>query len=147
MADFVHLHNHTEYSLLDGLSKIKDAVKHAKDLGMKALAMTDHGNMYGTIYFYEACLAAGIKPIIGCEIYIAQRSRFDKEAVDKNYNHLILLAENNTGYKNLMKIVSAAYLEGYYYKPRTDIDLLQKYHEGLICLSACVNGYIADPLL
>src|SRR5258708_3358446 len=147
MADFVHLHNHTEYSLLDGLSKIKDAVKHAKDLGMKALAMTDHGNMYGTIYFYEACLAAGIKPIIGCEIYIAQRSRFDKEAVDKNYNHLILLAENNTGYKNLMKIVSAAYLEGYYYKPRTDIELLQKYHEGLICLSACVNGYIADPLL
>src|SRR5258708_872697 len=114
---------------------------------MKSLAMTDHWNMYGTIYFYEACLAAGIKPIIGCEIYIAQRSRLDKEVVDKNYNHLILLVENNTGYKNLMKIVSAAYLEGYYYKPRTDIELLQKYHEGLICLTACVNGYIADPLL
>lgn len=148
MADFVHLHNHSEYSLLDGLSKIKNMVKHAKDLGMKALAITDHGNMYGTVYFYRACLEAGIKPIIGCEIYVAKRSRLDKEAgVDNDYNHLILLAENNTGYKNLMKIISTAYLEGYYYKPRTDLELLRKHHEGLICLSACVNGYIADPLL
>jgi len=148
MSDFVHLHNHSEFSLLDGLSKIQAMVKAAKDLNMKALAITDHGNMYGTIYFYKACIEAGIKPIIGCEIYIAKRSRFSKEAgIDNDYNHLILLAENNTGYKNLMKIVSAAYLEGYYYKPRTDLELLQKYHDGLICLSACVNGYIAEPLL
>src|SRR5260221_367109 len=98
MTYFVHLHNHSEFSLLDGLSKIKNMVKRAKDLDMKALAITDHGNMYGTIYFYRACLEAGIKPIIGCEIYVAQRSRFDKEAgIDKGYNHLILLAENNTG--------------------------------------------------
>src|SRR5260221_13315024 len=145
MADFVHLHNHSEYSLLDGLSKIKIMVSRAKELGMKALAITDHGNMYGTIYFYEACLAAEIKPIIGCEIYITPRSRHSKEAgIDNDYNHLILLAENNTGYKNLMKIVSRAYLEGYYYKPRADIDLLQEHHEGLICLSACVNGYVSD---
>ncbi|HSW88614.1 MAG TPA: DNA polymerase III subunit alpha [Candidatus Saccharimonadales bacterium] len=148
MADFVHLHNHSEFSLLDGLSKIKKMVSRAKELNMKALAITDHGNMYGTIYFYRACLEAGIKPIIGCEIYVAQRSRFDKEAgVDKGYNHLILLAENNIGYRNLMKIISRAYLEGYYYKPRVDLELLQEHHEGLICLSACVNGYVADPLL
>ncbi len=147
MSDFVHLHFHSEYSLLDGLSKIKSMVEQAKKLGMKALAITDHGNMYGTIYFYKACLAAGIKPIIGAEIYMAQRTRFDKEAIDKEYNHLILLAENNTGYQNLMRIISTAYLEGYYYKPRADIELLRKYHEGLICLSACVNGYVTDPLL
>lgn len=148
MIDFVHLHNHSEFSLLDGLSKIKKMVTKAKELGMKALAITDHGSMYGTIYFYKACLEAGIKPIIGCEIYITPRSRFSKEAgVDKDYNHLILLAENNVGYKNLMKIVSKAHLEGYYYKPRTDIDLLKDYSEGLICLSACVNGFVSDPLL
>lgn len=148
MAEFVHLHNHSEYSLLDGLSKIGNMVKKAKDLGMDALAITDHGNMYGTIKFYKACIDAGIKPIIGCEIYIAKRSLHDKEAgLDKDYNHLILLAENETGYKNLMKIVSVSYLEGYYYKPRTDLGLLRKHHEGLICLSACVNGYVTDPLL
>jgi len=148
MADFVHLHNHSEYSLLDGLQKTKNMVEYAKSIGMKALAITDHGNMYGTIKFYQACLAAGIKPIIGCEIYVAKRSLHDKEAgVDKDYNHLILLAENETGYKNLMKIVTVANLEGYYYKPRTDLDLLKKYHEGLICLSACVNGYVSEPLM
>lgn len=148
MTDFVHLHNHSEYSLLDGLSKIKPMVEHAKKLGMKALAITDHGNMYGTIKFYQTCLAAGIKPIIGCEIYVAKRKLTDKEAgIDNDYNHLILLAKNNAGYKNLMKIVSISNLEGFYYKPRTDIELLTKYNEGLICLSACVNGYISDPLL
>jgi len=148
MADFVHLHNHTEYSLLDGLQKMKNMVEYAKELGMKALAITDHGNMYGTIKFYKACIDTGIKPIIGCEIYVAKRSLHDKDATqDKEYNHLILLAENETGYKNLMKIVTIAYLEGYYYKPRTDLQLLEKYHEGLICLSACVNGYVSEPLM
>ncbi len=122
-------------------------VAYAKELGMPALAITDHGNMYGAIWFYQACKEAGIKPIIGCEIYVAKRSLRDKEAgVDKEYNHLVLLAENNQGYKNLMKIVSEAWLNGFYYKPRTDLALLEKYHEGLICLSACISGYVADPL-
>ena len=130
MAEFVHLHNHSEFSLLDGLQKMKDMVAYAKSLNMKALAITDHGSMYGAIKFYSACKAAGIKPIIGCEIYVAKRSLHDKEAgVDKDYNHLILLAENETGYKNLMKIISISYLEGYYYKPRTDLELLEKYHD------------------
>ncbi len=148
MTDFVHLHNHSEFSLLDGLQKVKKMVYRAKELDMKAVAITDHGSMYGTIYFYKACIEAEIKPIIGCEIYITPRSRFSKETgVDKDYNHLILLAENNTGYKNLMKIVSKAHLEGYYYKPRTDLELLKEHHEGLICLSACVNGFVSEPLL
>ena len=147
MSDFVHLHNHSEYSLLDGLQKIKAMVEYVKSLGMKSIAITDHGYMYGTIKFYKACKEAGIKPIIGCEIYVAKRTLHDKEPQDKEYNHLILLAENETGYKNLMKIVSIANLEGYYYKPRTDLALLEKYHEGLICLSACVNGYVSEPLM
>ncbi|MBI4096690.1 MAG: DNA polymerase III subunit alpha [Candidatus Levybacteria bacterium] len=148
MSDFVHLHNHSEYSLLDGLSKIKEVVFRAKELGMKAIAITDHGNMYGTIKFYKTCLEEGIKPIIGCEIYVARRTRHDKEAgTDSDSNHLILLAKNNTGYKNLMKIISIANLEGYYYRPRADAKLLKEYHEGLICLSACVNGYVSEPLL
>lgn len=148
MSNFVHLHNHSEYSLLDGLSKIEEMVDRAKELGMNALAITDHGSLYGAIKFYKTCLEKGIKPIIGCEIYVARRSRFDKETEeDKDYNHLILLAKNQKGYKNLLKIVSKSHLEGFYYKPRTDIDLLKEYKEGLICLSACVNGYVSDPLL
>ena len=148
MTDFVHLHNHSEYSLLDGLSKIKVMVQRAKELDMKALAITDHGNMYGTIVFFKACKEAGIKPIIGCEIYVSKRGKENKEAgIDADSNHLILLAKDMTGYKNLMKIVSEAQLDGYYYKPRTDESLLKRYHEGLICLSACVNGYVSEPLL
>ncbi|MCL5970336.1 MAG: DNA polymerase III subunit alpha [Patescibacteria group bacterium] len=148
MGNFVHLHNHTEYSLLDGLQKIKNMVKRAKELGMPAIAMTDHGNMYGAIKFYKACVEEGIKPIIGCEMYIAKRSRHDKEAEhDADYNHLVLLAKNNKGYKNLMKLVSVANLEGFYYKPRIDIEVLEKYKDGLICTSACLNGYFAKELL
>ncbi len=147
MSEFVHLHNHSEFSLLDGLQKTKNMVEYAQSLGMKSLAITDHGNMYGTIKFYQACKNVGIKPIIGCEIYVSKGSLHDKEAQNKEYNHLILLAENEIGYKNLMKIVTVAYLEGYYYKPRTDLALLEKHHEGLICLSACVNGFVSEPLM
>lgn len=148
MAEFVHLHNHSEYSLLDGLSRIDPMVEHAKRLGMTALAITDHGNLYGAIKFYKKCVAEGIKPIIGCEIYVAKRSHLDKEAgVDKDYNHLILLAKDFTGYKNLIKLITISHLEGFYYKPRTDIELLRKYSDGLICLTACISGYVNEPLI
>src|SRR3990167_8408998 len=147
MADFVHLHNHSEYSLLDGLSKLKPMVERTRELGMDALAITDHGALYGAINFYKICKEAGIKPIIGCEIYIAQGSRHERTVEDKDYNHLILLAKNITGYRNLMKIVSISQLEGFYYKPRTDIKLLDEYREGLICLSSCLNGYVSEPLM
>ena len=146
--DFVHLHVHTEYSLLDGSSKIKEIVHQAKALGMNSLAITDHGVMYGVIDFYKACLAEGIKPIIGCEVYVAGGSRFDRE--EKNgarYDHLVLLAENNTGYENLMRLVSLGFIEGFYYRPRIDFELLEKYHEGLIATSACLAGVVARPLL
>ena len=141
---FTHLHVHTEYSLLDGSSKIKEITKQAKALGMDSLAITDHGVMYGAIDFYRAALAEGIKPIIGCEVYVAPGSRFDKEKNENEsrYNHLILLAENNKGYENLCRIVSKGFVEGFYYKPRVDYEVLQEFHEGLICLSACLAGEV-----
>ncbi|MBQ9588999.1 MAG: DNA polymerase III subunit alpha [Butyrivibrio sp.] len=141
---FTHLHVHTEYSLLDGSNKIKDYVKRLQDLGMNAGAITDHGVMYGVIDFYKACKEAGINPIIGCEVYVAPGSRFEKESAqtDDRYYHLVLLAENNTGYANLSHIVSRGFTEGYYYKPRVDMELLEQYHEGIIALSACLAGEI-----
>jgi DNA polymerase-3 subunit alpha len=124
---FVHLHVHSEYSLLDGACRIKDLVPACKELGMDAIALTDHGVMYGTIDFYEECKKHGVKPIIGCEVYTARRSRFDKEGKnDSDYGHLVLLAENNEGYKNLIKLISVAFTEGYYYKPRVDMELVEK---------------------
>lgn len=148
MADFVHLHAHSEFSLLDGLSRMEDFVARAKELNMDTIALTDHGAMYGIIKFYKEAKAAGIKPIVGVETYMARRSRFDKQAgVDKDQHHLVLLAKNNTGYKNLLKLVTRAHLEGFYYKPRIDFDLLKELHEGLICLSGCLNGEIPSLLL
>ncbi len=150
---FVHLHVHTEYSLLDGSNKIKEYVARVKELGMDSAAITDHGVMYGAIDFYRAARAEGIKPIIGCEVYVAPNSRFDKELTggEDRYYHLVLLAENNTGYANLMKIVSKGFTEGYYYKPRVDMEVLNHYHEGIIALSACLAGevqrYISKGLL
>ncbi len=145
---FTHLHVHTEYSLLDGSCKIKELVSRAKELGFKHLSITDHGNMYGVIDFYRACNNAGIHPVIGCEVYVAPGSRFDREAGknDERYYHLILLAENNKGYHNLMKIVSKGYVEGFYYKPRVDREVLEQYHEGIIALSACLAGEVARYL-
>ena len=148
MAEFVHLHIHSEFSLLDGANRIKDLPVRAKELGMKAMAITDHGVMYGVIDFYKACKKEGIKPIIGCEVYVAPRSRFDKEpGIDKQYYHLILLAKDTQGYKNLSKLVSLGFTEGYYYKPRIDLEILEKYHEGLICLSGCLAGAVNQALM
>ena len=146
--DFTHLHVHTEYSLLDGSAKIKSLVKRAKELGYDSLAITDHGVMYGVIDFYEAARAEGIKPIIGCEIYVSPGSRFDRENTrgEERYYHLVLLAENNQGYKNLSKIVSRGFTEGFYYKPRVDMEVLEQYHEGIIALSACLAGEVAVNL-
>ena len=147
MPDFVHLHIHSEFSLLDGANRIKDLPVRAKELGMKAMAITDHGVMYGVIDFYKACKKEGIKPIIGCEVYVASRTRFDKEPQDKKYYHLILLAKNNKGYQNLSKLVSLGFTEGYYYKPRIDLEILEKYHEGIICLSGCLAGAVSQAIL
>ena len=142
---FTHLHVHTEYSLLDGSNKIKELVAQTKALGMDSVAITDHGVMYGVIDFYRAAQAAGIRPIIGCEVYVAPNSRFDKAGQqDNKYNHLVLLAENNTGYHNLMKLVSRGFTEGFYYKPRVDMELLREYHEGIIALSACLAGVVPE---
>ena len=146
---FTHLHVHTEYSLLDGSSKIGELVAQAKELGMDSLAITDHGVMYGVVDFYRAAKAAGIRPIIGCEIYVTTGSRFEKEGANSEdrYYHLVLLAENNTGYSNLIKLVSMGFVDGFYYKPRVDYELLERYHEGIIALSACLAGEIPKNLI
>jgi len=139
---FAHLHVHTEYSLLDGMCRIHQLVERARELGMESLAITDHGVMYGVIEFYLAAKEAGIKPIIGCEVYVAQNSRFSRNAGDKDNYHLVLLAKNQTGYHNLIQLTTKAHLESFYYKPRVDKELLQQYHHGLVALSACVAGEV-----
>ena len=140
-SDYVHLHNHTHHSLLDGLTKVGELVDNIKEMGMEACAITDHGTMSGTIEFYKAAKAAGIKPILGMEAYVAARSRFDRDpAKDKARYHLTLLSMNETGLKNLMQLSTSANLEGMYYKPRIDHDLLEKYNEGLIAISGCASG-------
>ena len=147
-ADFVHLHTHSEFSLLDGLGKLDHLIERAKSFGMDSLAITDHGAMYGSFKFYLKAKAAGIKPIIGVETYVAKRSRFDKEGkIDTDPYHLVLLAQNETGYRNLMKLVTLAHLEGFYYKPRVDWELLEKYHDGIIALTACLQGQVPNLLM
>ena len=145
---FTHLHTHSHYSLLDGLSKIDDLISRVKELGMDSIAITDHGNLYGAIEFYKKAKAAGIKPIIGCELYVAKRNHLDKTTnVDDERYHLVVLAKNQTGYKNLVKLVSYAHIDGFYYKPRVDKNLLRQHSEGLIALSACLGGEISQTLL
>src|SRR5229473_3374284 len=152
---FVHLHCHSHYSLLDGASRVPELVARAKELGMNALALTDHGNLYGAIEFYRECKAAGLNPILGYEAYVAPNKRTDREPRNRGkddgddaiYHHLTLLAKNVTGFKNLIKMSSLAFLEGYHYKPRIDKELLEAYHEGIICLSGCAAGEFSDCIL
>lgn len=147
-ADFVHLHVHSEYSLLDGASRLENLVQRAVEYEMPSIAITDHGVMYGVVDFYKLAKKAGINPVIGCELYMAPRSRFDKEAhIDDTLHHLVLLAENNQGYKNLVSIVSKAYMDGFYYKPRADKELLTQHNQGIIGLSACLAGEIPRLIL
>ncbi|MFR4990183.1 PHP domain-containing protein, partial [Anaerotruncus colihominis] len=147
MTDFAHLHVHTEYSLLDGACRIERLIERVKALGQSAVAITDHGVMFGAVDFYKCAKKHGVKPIIGCEVYVAPRSRFDKQhKIDTSPYHLILLCKNETGYQNLIKMVSAGFVEGFYSKPRIDRALLEQYHEGLICLSACLAGEIPRML-
>ena len=149
-SEFVHLHNHSDYSLLDGAQRIDQLVNTIDDLNMDAVALTEHGNMFSVLPYYKQAKNAGIKPIIGCEIYVAVGSRFEKKSRSDGgwgNNHLILLAQNFTGYKNLMKLVTAGYLEGFYYRPRIDMDLLREYSDGLICMSACLKGVVPEKML
>ena len=145
--DFVHLHLHSEYSLLDGACRIKKIPERVKMLGQKSVAITDHGVMYGAVEFFRECKNQGVKPIIGCEIYLAPNSRFDKQKEDLNYSHLVLLCRNETGYRNLVSIVSSAFTEGFYSKPRADIELLKAHSEGITALSACISGAIPKYIL
>ena len=148
MQNFVHLHVHTQYSLLDGAAETGRLLQRVKELGMPAVAITDHGVMYGCLKFYQQALKVGVKPILGCELYLAPRTLRDKVAkLDENPAHILLLAENNTGYQNLLKLVSIAHLEGFYYKPRIDLETLAKYSQGIIALSACMSGRIPRLLL
>ena len=148
MNDFVHLHVHTEYSLLDGAARLDLLLERVKSLGQNAVAITDHGVMYGVAEFYKKAREKGIKPIIGCEVYVAPRSRLYKEqGIDTKYGHLILLAKNNTGYANLLKIVSDAFINGFYYKPRTDMQMLSQYSRGIIALSGCLAGDVQRLIL
>ena len=148
MGNFVHLHVHSEFSLLDGANRVKDLPVRAKELGMDAIALTDHGVMFGVVDFYKECMKNGVKPIIGAEVYVAPRSRFDKEPnIDNHYSHLILLAKNEVGYKNLTNLVSMGFTEGFYYKPRIDLEVIEKYHEGIIALSGCLAGDVNRALL
>ena len=147
MSGFTHLHVHSEFSLLDGACRIKPLVSAAKALGQTSLAVTDHGALFGAIDFYKEAKKQGIKPILGCEVYVASRTRFDKvHGIDNERYHLILLAENNTGYRNLIKIVSDSWTQGFYTKPRVDKELLEKHHEGIIALSACLAGEVPQAL-
>ena len=144
---FVHLHNHTEYSLLDGACRIPKLVQRVKELGQTAVAITDHGTMYGVIDFYRACKAEGVKPVIGCEVYVAPRTRFDRvHELDSQARHLILLCKNEVGYRNLSHMVSPSLSVGFYFKPRIDLDLLRERAEGLVCLSACLAGEVPRRL-
>ena len=145
---FVHLHTHSEFSLLDGASRVRELVDSAKAMGQTAIAVTDHGVLYGAVDFYATARAAKINPVLGCEMYMAPRSRHDREGrTDRDPNHLILLARNDAGYRNLIKLVSTSHLEGYYYKPRIDRQLLAEHAEGLICLSACLGGELPQAIL
>ena len=146
MGEFVHLHLHSEYSLLDGACRVRDIPKRAKECGHTAVALTDHGVLFGVPAFISACKKEGIKPIVGCEVYVAPRSRFEKNSGNGQPYHLVLLCKNETGYKNLLKMVSAAYTEGFYSKPRVDSELLRRYSEGLIALSACLAGRVSRSL-
>ena len=145
--NFVHLHLHTDYSLLDGACEVKNLMKHLSQLNMPAAAITDHGNLFGAMSFYEAAHSHGIKPIIGCEVYVARGASGERPAGgEKSNHHLVLLCENSTGYRNLVKLVSHGFLQGFYYKPRIDKELLSRHHEGLICLSACLSGEVCSNL-
>jgi len=148
-SDFVHLHLHTQYSLLDGMIRLEDLFKKAREYKMPAIAITDHGNMFGAIDFYQQAYKQGIKPIIGCELYVAPHSRMDKSpsSIGETARHLIVLVKNMQGYKNLMKLTTAGYLEGFYYRPRVDKELLKECHEGLIASSACLHGEIAGLIM
>jgi DNA polymerase-3 subunit alpha len=147
MSQFVHLHLHSQYSLLDGANRLDDVLAAAAAAGQPAMALTDHGNMFGAVEFYKAARKAKVKPIVGIEAYMAQGSRLDRSAERRSSNHLVLLAKNETGYKNLLKLTTSSFLEGYYYKPRIDRDILARHAEGLICLSACLNGEINEQIL
>ena len=146
MPQFTHLHVHTQYSILDGAASIPSLMKRAKEFGMTAVAITDHGNMFGVKEFYDAANAAGLKPILGCEVYVVKNHR-EKDKDEKAGDHLILLAKNLKGYHNLVKLVSYSWTEGFYYKPRIDKELLRQYHEGLICSSACLGGELPQAIM